>query len=98
MTPVLYKDLRGTGPEGQTWRRARDELLGCHRLVVAGYSFPPTDFAVRRLFLEAFADGPPEKLVLVNPDPSVRGTAAGLCHFKGRLLVRESIEEFVAHP
>ncbi len=97
VTPVLYKDIGGTGLVGQSWRRAREELSDCRRLVVAGYSFPPTDFAVRRLFLEAFADGPPEKLVVVNPNRSVAGTAAGLCHFKGRPLVRESIEEFLDH-
>lgn len=98
VTPVLYKDLGGPGLVGQSWRRAREELLDCRRLVVAGYSFPPTDFAMQRLFLEAFAEGPPEELVSVNPNRSVAGTAASLCHFKGRPFVRESIEEFLDHP
>jgi len=66
-------------------------------LVVAGYSFPPTDFAVRRLFLEAFADHSPEKLVSVNPSYDIAATVASLCHFSGRTLIRESLEEFIHH-
>lgn len=98
VTPVLYKELGGKGPVGQTWRRAREELSDCRRLVIAGYSFPPTDFAMRRLFLEAFADRTPEELVSVNPNHSVAGVVAGLCHFGKRPLVRESLEEFIDHP
>ena len=79
-------------------RRAREELSDCRRLVVAGYSCPPTDFAMRRLFLEAFVDGPPKDLVSVNPDRGVAGAVASLCHFGKRPLVRESIEEFLDYP
>jgi hypothetical protein len=98
VTPVLYKDLGGKGPVGQSWRRAREELSDCRRLVVAGYSCPPTDFAMRRLFLEAFVDGPPKDLVSVNPDRGVAGAVASLCHFGKRPIVRESIEEFLDYP
>jgi len=98
VTPVLYKDLVGKGVVGQSWRRARKELSTCRRLVVAGYSFPPTDFATRRLFLEAFADSPPKELVSVNPSRSVAGEAAFLCHFRNKPLVRENLEEFFEHP
>ena len=59
VTPMLYKNLGGDGLIGQSWRRARWELSECRRLVVGGYSFPPTDFAVRKLFLEAFVEDPP---------------------------------------
>jgi hypothetical protein len=97
VTPVLYKEL-GDGLIGQSWRRAREELSDCRRLVVGGYSFPPSDFAMSKLFLEAFVDGPPEELVSVNPNRSVAGQAASLCHFQGRPLVRESVEEFLDHP
>lgn len=98
VTPVLYKDLGGKSPVGQSWRRARNELSDCRRLVVAGYSFPPTDFAMRRLFLEAFADSTPKEIVSVNPNRSVASTIASLCHFGGRPLVRENLEEFLDHP
>lgn len=95
VTPVLYKDLRGQGPVSESWRRAREELADCRRLVVAGYSFPPTDFAMHRLFLEAFVDGPPKELISVNPNRSVAGHVAGLCDFRGRTLVRENLQEFL---
>ena len=98
VTPVLYKDLVGKGVVGQSWRRARKELSTCRRLVVAGYSFPATDFATRRLFLEAFADSSPKELVSVNPSRSVAGEAAFLCHFRNKPLVRENLEEFLEHP
>lgn len=95
VTPVLYKDLRGQGPVSESWRRAREELADCRRLVVAGYSFPPTDFAMHRLFLEAFVDGTPNELISINPNRSVAGDVARLCHFKGRTLVRENLQEFL---
>ena len=98
VTPVLYKDLVGKGVVGQSWRIARKELSTCRRLVVAGYSFPATDFATRRLFLEAFADSSPKELVSVNPSRSVAGEAAFLCHFRNKPLVRENLEEFLEHP
>ena len=50
-------------------RRAKDKLRACGRLV-GGYSFPPTDFATRRLFLEAFSNRTPVELV-INPDTGV---------------------------
>lgn len=94
VTPVLYKDLGGDGPVSESWRRAREELADCRRLIVAGYSFPHTDFAVRRLFLEAFVEEPPDELVAINPDRSVAGHAAHLCHLKGKPLARENLQEF----
>ncbi len=95
ITPVLYKDLRGQGPVSESWRRAREELADCRRLVVAGYSFPPTDFAMHRLFLEAFVDGPPEELISINPNRGVAGHVASLCHFRGRTMSRENLQEFL---
>jgi hypothetical protein len=95
VTPVLYKDLGGRGPVSESWRRAREELTNCRRLVVAGYSFPPTDFAMHRLFLEAFADGPPDELICVNPNRGMAGRVASLCDFRGRTLVREDLQEFL---
>jgi hypothetical protein len=97
VTPVLYKEL-GEGTIGECWRRARRELSDCSRLVVAGYSFPPSDFAMTKLFLEAFADDPPRELVSVNPNRGIAAKAATLCHYNGSPLVRENLEEFIDHP
>jgi hypothetical protein len=98
ITPMLYKRLDGDGLIGRTWRRARKELLGCRRLVVVGYSFPPSDFAVRRLFLEAFVDGPPDELVVINPERSKAETAASLCHFGKNPMVSSNLEEYLSLP
>jgi hypothetical protein len=98
VTPVLYKELVDEVLVGESWRRAREELSECRRLVVGGYSFPPSDFAMSKLFLEAFVDGPPEELVSINPDPRVAGRAAELCHFGRTPLIRENLEEYLEHP
>ncbi len=39
--------------------------------MIAGYSFPPTDFHVRRLLREAFSDRSPHELHVINPDSAV---------------------------
>jgi hypothetical protein len=96
--PVLYKELVDKVLVSESWRRAREELSGCRRLVVGGYSFPPSDFAMSKLFLEAFVDGPPEELVSINPDRGVAGRAAELCHFGRTPLIRENLEEYLEHP
>jgi hypothetical protein len=98
VTPMLYKNLGGDRLIGQSWRRARCELSECHRLVVGGYSFPPTDFAVRKLFLEAFEEGPPDELVVINPDPSAAETAASLCHFKSNPVVSPNLGQYLEIP
>jgi hypothetical protein len=95
VTPMLYKNLGGDGLVGQSWRRARWELSECRRLVVGGYSFPPSDFAVRKLFLEAFVEGPPDELVVINPDPSAAETAASLCHFKSNPVMSTNLAQYL---
>jgi hypothetical protein len=98
VTPVLHKNLGGDGLIGQSWRRARRELSECRRLVVGGYSFPPSDFAVRKLFLEAFVEGPPDELVVINPDRSAAETAASLCHFKSNPVVSPNLGQYLGVP
>jgi hypothetical protein len=66
--------------------------------VVGGYSFPPSDFAMSKLFLDAFVDGRPEELVSINPDRSVAGRAAELCRFGRMPPIRENLEEFLEYP
>jgi len=95
VTPMLYKNLGGDGLIGQSWRRARWELSECRKLVVGGYSFPPSDFAVRKLFLEAFVEGPPDELVVINPDPSAAETAASLCHFKSTPVMSPNLAQYL---
>lgn len=82
--PTLYKDSffqrklfrRVLQP---IWGRARAALGACRHLVIVGYSFPPTDFDARRLFLEGLADKRVDTLTVVNPSDSARSTARRLC-------------------
>ena len=95
ITPVLNKDV-DRKPFAHVWRRAKEEMRGCERLVVGGYSFPPSDFATRRLFLESFVGGPPNELIVINPDTSVVQRVKDLCHFEKPVSVCASLGEYLA--
>jgi hypothetical protein len=94
MTPLLYKDY-SKQPFPELWRRAREELTECRRLIVGGYSFAPTDFATRKLFLEAFAEHTLEELVVINPNTEIVRLVKELCHFDRPVLVCRDLEEFI---
>lgn len=95
ITPVLNKDV-DREPFAHVWRRAKEEMRECERLVVGGYSFPPSDFATRRLFLESFSGRPPDELVVINPDTSVVRRVKDLCHFQGPVSVCGGLREYAA--
>lgn len=90
--PILRKTLPPFVK--QVWTTARQDLQACSQLVVIGYSFPPTDFHVRRLLLECFADHSLSELVVVNPDTSVIAVARDLTHFRGAVQTCSTLEEF----
>lgn len=94
ITPVLNKDVRQE-IFSEIWCKAGEQLRECKKLVISGYSFPPSDFATRKLFLESFVGAQLEELVVINPDTSVVGRAKELCHFKGSVSVCDSIEEYL---
>jgi len=96
ITPMLDKQRFLRQPIFvELWNRARAELSSCRRLVVIGYSFPPTDFSTRRLFLEAFKDSPPKELVVVNPDTCIVQIVKDLSHFVGPVTVCNDLKEYV---
>lgn len=95
--PQLYKRF-DLAPFHSIWREALKSLAGCRRLVVVGYSFPPTDFRTRRLFLEAFRESPPEEVVVVNPDTSVLALVRQLTGFKGPVLASPSLSSLYGVP
>lgn len=70
ITPQVYKNFH-RDPFPQLWREARTTLEACRRLIVIGYSLPPTDFPAARLMLEAFADTRIDELIVINPDETV---------------------------
>ena len=97
ITPVLYKQGWLTSERFDVlWQTALDALRKCRRLAVIGYSFPPTDFATKRLFLEAF-DGrePLEALIVVDPDPRLLPLVRRLTHHSGPVTALSSLEDYV---
>lgn len=96
ITPVLYKsEFYKRFPFEQIWQEAREILSNCKILVVIGYSFPPTDFHVEKLFLDSFRENELEKLVVVNPDTSVVGKIKNISHFKHPVIICSSLKEFM---
>jgi hypothetical protein len=97
ITPILYKEkfCRQSIFE-YLWERAKHALSKCERLVIIGYSFPPTDFSTRRLFRESFCEHDVQDLVVVNPNSAVAETAKDLCHFEETALTYKNLDEFLA--
>jgi hypothetical protein len=79
ITPVLHKQYRQE-PFRLLWEKARNALRRCDELIVIGYSFPPTDFEVRRLLLEGFRDQAFLRLVIINPNEEAINTPKQLTH------------------
>ena len=97
ITPVLYKQgLLETKTFETLWQLASVALAQCRRLVVIGYSFPPTDFATKRLFLEAFANRPAlDELVVIDPDSTRLPLVRKLTHHEGSIISMHSLEDFL---
>jgi len=95
ITPVVHKQFSQTPLIPTIWKKAAEELASCKRLIVGGYSFPPTDFHTRRLFLEAFSDHSPQEIVIINPDTRIVQLVKDLCHFKKPVLVCRDLDEFI---
>jgi hypothetical protein len=94
ITPVLNKPGLRHPIISKVWDKARGELSECQKLLIVGYSFPTTDFHVRRLFREVFADHSLDELVVVNPDSGVVHLAKDLCNFQKPVVVCDNLNEF----
>jgi hypothetical protein len=95
-TPILYKEkFYQEGLFSDLWNQAKLHLTKCARLIVIGYSFPPTDFAVRKMILEAFEDNKLDDLIVVNPNTSVVRTIKELTHFTKPTSVCYDLKEFL---
>lgn len=96
ITPVLHKEIYyATKPFPELWDQAKFYLTNCARLIIIGYSFSPTDFAIRKLLLEAFEANKLEELIVVNPDTSVVRIIKDLVHFTKPVLVCYDLKEFL---
>ena len=96
ITPILYKErFYQEKLFSDLWNQAKLHLTNCARLIVIGYSFPPTDFAVRKLLLEAFVDNKLDDLIVVNPNTAVVKTIKELVHFTKPISICYDLKEFL---
>lgn len=95
--PQLYKRF-DDHPFPAVWAAALETLRTCRTLVVVGYSFAPTDFRTRRLFLEAFSDHSLESLVIVDPDSAIIETVRQLTHFTGAVVSCDDLPALYGLP
>jgi hypothetical protein len=101
VTPILNKEQYFDNPLYSRllrpiWSKAKDALSKCKKLVIIGYSFPPTDFLTKRMFLEAFSDNKLDELIIVNPSTEAITRAKDLCHFE-RPYQFNSLSEYLAY-
>jgi hypothetical protein len=95
-TPVLYKDKYfNQKPFLETWEQARNALSHCDKLVVIGYSFSPSDFTTKQLFLESFISDNLKELVVVNPNHNLVKVIKELCHFDGGVVWFSDLEDYL---
>jgi hypothetical protein len=101
ITPTLYKAAQFSEAVYEKipglWEKAKSALSSCKKLVVIGYSFPPTDFATKRLCLEAFSDNQMNELIIVNPDDVVVQKVKNLCHFERTTQVFDKLDKFLSN-
>jgi hypothetical protein len=100
ITPTLHKEEFLYDPVygrvfAHVWQKAKEALCNCRKLIVIGYSFPPTDFLTKKLFLEAFSEHAIEELVVVNPDTSIVQKVKALCNFEKPVMICRGLKEFL---
>lgn len=100
VAPTLYKPDYFRDPIysrilAPIWQQASDALISCDKLVVIGYSFPPTDFQTKKLFLESFSESSVNELIVVNPNTSVVQRVKELCHFHRPISVCQNLDELL---
>lgn len=98
ITPNMYKERQLTETvfdKLASLLEAKNALSSCNTLVVIGYSFPPTDFMTKKLFLESFSDHQLDELVIVNPDTSVVQKVKDLCHHNKPVIVCRDLTEYL---
>jgi hypothetical protein len=99
ITPTLYKEAQISQAVYEKitilWEKAKSALSNCKRLIIIEYSFPPTDFGTKKLFLEAFSNHHLDELIVVNPDTSTIQKVKDMCHFRKPVIVCSDLTEFL---
>jgi hypothetical protein len=92
---TLYKQKYYLHPAiTSVWRNALRELSECENLIVIGYSFPPTDFHVKKLFLDSFVGHELKNLTVINPDNSVVEKIKLLTNYRKPVKICRDITEY----
>ncbi|MFD3156221.1 hypothetical protein ACFIJ5_05090 [Haloimpatiens sp. FM7330] len=94
ITPVIYKNYNQR-IINKLWSEAKNSLLKCKKLIIIGYSFPSTDFAIRKLLIESFQDNTLENMIVVNPDISIVEKLKRLTHYDKPVLICSNLNEFL---
>ena len=84
-------------PFPQVWKLVLESLKECQTLVVLGYSFPPTDFRTKRLFLEAFNDtrsGNSSSQIPMHQTHTIRQ----LTHYRGPAVIWSDLQSLDGLP
>jgi len=77
--PVHSKQSAISGFLASVWEDAREALRDARRLVLVGYSLPPTDVEAEKLFQRAVAQNDQlEEVEIVNTDPNSAGRFASV--------------------
>jgi hypothetical protein len=96
--PFLFKKIQfTTGAErvySLLWKKAKEELSRCKRIVIIGYSFSPFDFYVKKLILESLCEIVLDELIIVNPDNNAIKETMELMRFK-KVITYKNLEEYV---
>ena len=96
ITPNLYKDkYYNREPFPRIWKTAKDALSKCKKLVVIGYSFPPSDFSSKHLLIESFIGNDLDELTIINPDHNVAKVVKELCHFNGGVIWYSNLDDYL---
>lgn len=92
--PVLYKDY-SQDIISTLWKKAKQILSISKNLIIIGYSFPPTDFGIKKLLLESFEFNSLDNLIIVNPNTSLINTVKELTHYDKPVIVCNNLNEFL---
>jgi len=96
ITPTLYKEnYYDEMPFMDIWEIAKNSLSNCRKLIIVGYSFSPTDFSTKQLFLESFYENNLEELIVINPDHSILKIVKDLCHYQGGIIWFNNLDEYI---
>lgn len=73
VVPPTWSKMGGYREISAVWRAAAEELASAEKIVVIGYSLPPTDMFFQYLFaLGTATDVPLSEFLVVDPSPAIK--------------------------